>query len=72
VGIQIQPGFGHNADTKPYTAWGFRFTENGPHVYPISMACPEHGKASIHAGDGTPGHGLSNLQLEPCGLLRQS
>ena len=46
---QIQTGFGHDADTKPYTASDFRFTAKGDYVYAISMACPADGSASIHS-----------------------
>jgi len=53
---QIQAGFGHDADTKPYTASDFRFTAKGPYVYAISMACPADGTAAIHAlGEGPQG-----------------
>jgi len=46
---QIQTGFGHDADTKPYTTADFRYTAKGPYVYAISLACPADGTASIQA-----------------------
>ena len=59
---QIQAGFGHDADTKPYTASDFRFTANGPYVYAISMACPADRVAEIHAlGTGPQGIGYQTI-----------
>ena len=63
---QIQTGFGHDADTKPYTVSDFRFTAKGSYVYAISMACPTGGTASIHSlGTGPQGMGyqIFNLSL---------
>ncbi len=53
---RIEPGFGHDQDTKPYTASDFRFTRKGGNIYVISLACPADGTASVHsfglAGEG--------------------
>ena len=46
---QIQTGFGHDQDTKPYTASDFRFTRKGNNIYVISLSCPEDGTASVHS-----------------------
>jgi alpha-L-fucosidase len=46
---KIQPGFGHDEDTKPYTAQDFRFTQKGNRLYAIGMAWPHDGHAMIHA-----------------------
>jgi alpha-L-fucosidase len=46
---KIQPGFGHDQDTKPYTAEDFRFTRRGNALYAIQMAWPTDGRAVIHA-----------------------
>ena len=65
---QIETGFGHDADTKPYTASDFRFTAQGPYVYAISMACPPDGTASIHSlGTGPQGMGYQTLNLSLLG-----
>lgn len=65
---QIQTGFGHDADTKPYTSADFRFTAKGPYVYAISMACPAGGSASIHAlGTGPQGMGYQTFNLSLVG-----
>jgi alpha-L-fucosidase len=65
---QIQTGFGHDADTKPYTASDFRFTAKGPYVYAISMACPADGTASIHSlGTGPQGMGYQTFNLSLLG-----
>jgi len=56
---QVQPGFGHDVDTKPYTAEDFRFTQKGNTVYAIEMAWPSDGRAVIHAlGSKQQGKGL--------------
>jgi alpha-L-fucosidase len=56
---KIKPGFGHDVDTKPYTAEDFRFTQKGNTVYAIEMAWPRDGRAVIHAlGSTQPGKGL--------------
>jgi len=65
---QIQTGFGHDADTKPYTSSDFRFTAKGPYVYAISMACPADGTASIHSlGTGPAGLGYQAFNLSLLG-----
>lgn len=56
---KVQPGFGHDVDTKPYTAADFRFTQKGNTVYAIEMAWPGDGRAVIHAlGSKQSGNGL--------------
>jgi len=56
---KIKPGFGHDIDTKPYTAEDFRFTQKGNMVYAIEMAWPSDGRAVIHAlGSNQQGKGL--------------
>lgn len=45
---KVQPGFGHDQDTKPYTAQDFRFTQKGSTLYAIEMAWPADGHAVIH------------------------
>ena len=44
---QIQAGFGHDKDTKPYQAGDFRFTQKGSTVYAIEMAQPADERAVI-------------------------
>jgi alpha-L-fucosidase len=62
---KIQPGFGHDQDTKPYTAEDFRFTRKGNVLYAIQMAWPENGRAVIHAlGAGHEGKGLQIKSVE--------
>jgi alpha-L-fucosidase len=46
---KVQPGFGHDRDTKPYTAEDFRFTEKENILYAIGMAWPSDGRAVIHS-----------------------
>ena len=46
---KIQAGFGHDKDTKPYTAEDFRFTQKGNTLYVVGMAWPADGHALIHA-----------------------
>jgi alpha-L-fucosidase len=46
---QVQSGFGHDKDTKPYQASDFRFTRKGATLYAIEMAWPADGRAVIHA-----------------------
>ena len=46
---KVQPGFGHDKDTKPYTAEAFRFMQKGNTLYAIGMAWPTDGRAVIHA-----------------------
>jgi alpha-L-fucosidase len=46
---KVQPGFGHDKDTKPYTSEDFRFTRKGGKLYVIGMAWPGDGHAVIHA-----------------------
>jgi alpha-L-fucosidase len=61
---QIQTGFGHDQDTKPYTSSDFRFTRKGGNVYVISLACPEDGTASVHSfGLSGPGGAVSEVIL---------
>jgi len=56
---KVQPGFGHDIDTQPYTAGDFRFTQKGNTVYAIEMAWPSDGRAVIHAlGSKQQGNGL--------------
>jgi len=64
---QIQTGFGHDVDTKPYTPSDFRFTRKGDNVYVISLACPADGTATIHSF-GLAGEG-SGLQIQEVSLL---
>ncbi len=64
---KIQPGFGHDVDTKPYVAEDVRFTQKGNAVYAILMAWPGGGHAKIHAlGAGAPqakGMEIGNVEL---------
>jgi alpha-L-fucosidase len=46
---KVQPGFGHDVETKPYTAQDFRFTQKGKTLYAIEMAWPTDCRAVIHA-----------------------
>jgi alpha-L-fucosidase len=46
---KVQQGFGHDVETKPYTAQDFRFTQKGNTLYAIEMAWPADGHAVIHA-----------------------
>jgi alpha-L-fucosidase len=46
---KVQPGFGHDVDTKPYTPQDFRFTQKGNTLYAIEMAWPADGHTVIHA-----------------------
>jgi len=46
---KVQPGFGHDVDTKPYTRRIFRFTLKGNTLYAIEMAWPADGRPVIHA-----------------------
>lgn len=46
---QVVGGAFHDTDTKPYTPEDFRFTAKGDDLYVIGMACPQDGKAVIHA-----------------------
>jgi alpha-L-fucosidase len=64
---QIQTGFGHDADTKPFTASDFRFTQKGNNIYIISLACPDDGTAAIHAF-GLAG-AAKGLQIQDVSLL---
>jgi len=64
---QIQTGFGHDVDTKPYTTSDFRFTRKGNNIYVISLACPEDGTASVHSF-GLAGE-ASGLKIRDVGLL---
>jgi hypothetical protein len=65
--IQIQAGFGHDVDTKPYSTSDFRFTRRGDDVYVISLACPTDRTATIHSF-GLAGEG-SGLQIREVSLL---
>jgi alpha-L-fucosidase len=61
---KIQPGFGHDQDTKPYTAEDFRFTRKGNLLYAIEMAWPSNGRAVIHAlGADAKGLQIRNVEL---------
>jgi alpha-L-fucosidase len=64
---QIQAGFGHDVDTKPYTTSDFRFTRKGDNVYVISLACPTDRTATIHSF-GLAGEG-SGVQIQEVRLL---
>jgi len=46
---KVQPGFGHDKDTRPYTSEDFRFTQKGGTLYAIGMEWPTDGHAVIHA-----------------------
>ncbi len=46
---KVQAGFGHDVETKPYTAQDFRFTQKGNTLYAIEMAWPADGHAVIHS-----------------------
>jgi alpha-L-fucosidase len=61
---KVQAGFGHDKDTKPYTAQDFRFTKKGDTVYVIGMAWPADNKAVIHAlGEEGLGDHIQSIQL---------
>jgi len=63
---KIQPGFGHDKDTKPYTSEDFRFTQKGGKLYVIGMAWPGDGHAVIHAlgsAQQAKGMQISGVQL---------
>jgi alpha-L-fucosidase len=65
---KIQPGFGHDKDTKPYTAEDFRFTRKANALYAIEMAWPENGRAVIHAlGAAQQAKGLQIKNIELIG-----
>jgi len=65
---RVQPGFGHDKDTKPYTAQDFRFTQKGNKLYAIGMAWPADGSAVIHAlGSAQPGAAIHIAQVELIG-----
>jgi alpha-L-fucosidase len=65
---KIQSGFGHDKDTKPYTAQDFRFTKKGNRLYAVEMAWPANGKAVIHAlGSGQQSKGLQITTVELLG-----
>jgi alpha-L-fucosidase len=65
---KVQPGFGHDKDTKPYTSDDFRFTQKGDKLYAIEMAWPPNGKAVIHTlGGGQEGKGLKIANVELLG-----
>ena len=65
---QIQAGFGHDKDTKPYQAADFRFTQKGSTIYAIEMARPADGRAVIHAlGAAHQGKGLPVANVELLG-----
>jgi alpha-L-fucosidase len=65
---KIQPGFGHDQDTKPYTAEDFRFTRKGNTLYAIQMAWPANGRAVIHAlGAAQQAKGLKITNVELIG-----
>jgi alpha-L-fucosidase len=65
---KVQPGFGHDKDTKPYTADDFRFTAKGRNIYAIQMALPSDGRAIVHAlGSGQKAKGLRITNVELLG-----
>jgi alpha-L-fucosidase len=65
---KVQPGFGHDKDTKPYTGDDFRFTANGNDLFAIQMALPTDGRAVIHAlGSGQKAKGLRITNVELLG-----
>jgi alpha-L-fucosidase len=65
---KVQPGFGHDKDTQPYTAEDFRFTTKGDKVYAIQMAWPANGRAVIHAlGSEQKAKGLRITNVELVG-----
>lgn len=65
---KIQAGFGHDKDTKPYTAEDFRFTQKGNTLYAIQMAWPADRKAVIHAlGSAQQGKGLNIAAVQLVG-----
>jgi alpha-L-fucosidase len=66
---KVQPGFGHDKDTKSYTADDFRYTAKGNHVYAIQMAIPADGRAVIRAlGSGQKAQGIRITKVELLGL----
>jgi alpha-L-fucosidase len=65
---KIQPGFGHDQDTKPYTAEDFRFTRRENLLYAIQLAWPANGRAVIHAlGAAQQAKGLQITNVELIG-----
>jgi alpha-L-fucosidase len=65
---KVQPGFGHDKDTKPYTAEDFRFTAKGNKLYAIQMALPADHRAVIHAlGSEQKAKGLRIANVELLG-----
>ena len=63
---KVQPGFGHDKDTKPYTSEDFRFTQKGYTLYAIGMAWPTDGRAVIHAlgsAEQAKGMQISSVEL---------
>jgi alpha-L-fucosidase len=45
---KVEAGAFHDTQTKPYTAYDFRFTTKGKTLYAIEMAWPTEGEAVIH------------------------
>jgi len=65
---KVEPGFGHDKDTKPYTAHDVRFTAKGDKLYSILMAWPANGKATIHAlGSAQQAQGMKIISVELLG-----
>jgi alpha-L-fucosidase len=63
---QIQAGFGHDKDTKPYQAGDFRFTQKGQTLYAIEMARPVDGRAlisSLGSKKLSPGLQIARVEL---------
>ncbi|MGA7027278.1 MAG: alpha-L-fucosidase, partial [Candidatus Acidiferrales bacterium] len=63
---KVEAGFGHDKDTKPYTAEDFRFTQKGNTIYAIEMAWPRDGRAVIHslgAAQAAKGLQIANVDL---------
>ena len=65
---KVQPGFGHDKDTKSYTPEDFRFTSHGNKIYAIAMSWPANGHFLIHAlGSTQQAKGLRIVNVEPIG-----
>ncbi len=65
---KVQPGFGHDKDTKPYTSADFRFTARDNKIYAIAMSWPANGHLVIHAlGSTQQAKGLRIVNVEAIG-----
>jgi alpha-L-fucosidase len=61
---KVKAGFGHDKDTKPYTAEDFRFTQKSNTLYAVEMAWPADGTARIHAlGSAAGAHQIRSVEL---------